>query len=122
MKFLDKAHQTFYEQAVTLEVAENDPYRKALFYVLGLNHDVREHIGDLYDFVHHIIREGGLRKGWQTSGSLQTCRLAFNLYNCFAGKDSLEALEYTPYYLFDCGRLAPYYWTAIGLRFPANEE
>lgn len=119
MTFLDKDHQRFYAQMVEIEHAEQDVYRQALFYTLGLTDETRSHIKDLYDFNQHLIVPGGLRRGWQTGGSHKVTRLAFNLYNGYAGHDGTPAAEFTPYEIFDSGFLS-FFVEAIKLRFPAS--
>ena len=56
MKFMDSEHQSFYISAVQRAGIENDSYRQALFYTLGLNADTREHMNDIYNFEdNHIL-------------------------------------------------------------------
>lgn len=119
MVFLDTDHKRFYAQMVEIENAEQDVFRLALFYTLGLTEETRTHIKDLYDFNRHLIMPGGLRRGWQTSGSRCVTKMAFNLYNGYAGHDGTMSAEFTPYDLFDTSFL-PFFVEALKLRFPAS--
>lgn len=119
MDFISPAHEKFYRDTITTEKAEADVNRRTLFYVLGLTAETRRHITDLYDFNHHLLKEEGLKKGWQTEVSVKACRLAFNLFNGCGGMDSRDALLYTPFFLFDC-KLASYFLEAVKIRFSNN--
>jgi len=116
--FLDDEHQAFYDGCIARANAQSDPYRKALFYTLGLFEETRRNINRLYDFGERGIRFEGLRAGWQTSGTLRAIRLAFNLYNGYTGEeDETEPLLFSPYDLFETTGLMPYFFEAIMLRF-----
>lgn len=95
--FLNKEHMHFCKEAIERASAQLDPYRKSMFYLLGLLPETRANINSLYDFDGGFILPEGLAEGWQTGASVQICRLAFNLYNGFT--DGREA-DYTPYNLF----------------------
>jgi len=123
MLFINEQHQVFYGACIEKSNAKNDPYRKALFYALGLTSETRNHIDSLYDFKERGINFDGLFQGWQTSTSVRATRLAFNLYNGFTGdvgdgrKDDM--LQYTPEELF-CDGLMMYFFEAVKLRYPEN--
>lgn len=122
MKFKDDEHKYFFETLVTKTNTWNDPYRKALFYTLGLTEQTRDHINTLYDFKKKCIKLDALQKPWQTGTSMKTTRLAFNLYNGFAGSEEVDSSErYTPYNLFDTG-LMPYMFEAIILLYPSYAD
>ena len=53
--------------------------------------------------------------GWQTSGTVKVCNLAFNLWNGFA-EEGRERFC-TPEELFCCG-YAPYFMEGTKLRYP----
>lgn len=119
--FLDSQHEAFYENNIVKTGSYNDPYRKALFYTLGLTEETRRNIKSLYDNESRCIEFSGLFAGWQTGTSKKVTRLAFNLYSGFLGETGEEETDstegYTPYYLFSCG-LMPYMFEAIKLRYP----
>lgn len=119
MKFIDDEHRAFFERQTAKAHVEDDPYRKALFYALGLTEETRRNINSLYDFKENCIDIDGMHKGWQTSTSMKVTRLAFNLYNGFTGTDetSESGNDYTPYSLFSCG-LMPYMFEAVKLLYP----
>ena len=114
LHFSSDAHKHFFFEQLN-KSGSADCYHQALFYVLGLNADTRQHINRLFDYKERSIRVEGLNEGWQTSGSQRLCRLAFNLWNGYA--EPGEECSSTPYNLFDCG-YAPYMLDAIRLRYP----
>ncbi|MDN8588109.1 DUF6075 family protein [Paenibacillus sp. 11B] len=118
MIFKDLAHEQFYEGNVIRAERQHDPYRSALFYLLGLTEDTRRHINDLYDFREDSIRLEGLNNGWQTGTTVRLSRLAFNLYSGYTGEHEEEAHSFSPYFLFDNG-LMPYFFEGIKLRYPS---
>lgn len=127
--FIDKAHEIFYRDQ--MKKVKDDVYHRALFYALGINEDIRQHIDDVYDFQEHLIIPDAVHRAWQTSGSLKATRIAFNLYaNCVpeGNTDAAETLNeaideantitaYTVEEIFDCP-YAPFFWQAIQLRYP----
>lgn len=121
MKFKNEQHKSFYMENIQKTNSERDPYRKALFYTLGLTEQTRVHINDIYDFHKKGIDWDGLSKPWQTSTSLRVTRLAFNLYNNFNGIIGDEVIDnpngYTPEDIF-CNELMTYFFEAIKLRYP----
>lgn len=120
LDFLNNAHMNFYDRMVTRTHSQRDPYRKALFYTLGLTADTRNNIDSLYDFKGNMISFEGLNgpnSGWQTSTSIRVTQLAFNLYNGYHGEEDSEAYQYTPSELF-CDGLMHYMFVAVQLRYP----
>lgn len=122
MKFINNSHKAFYEENIRKTNSQNDPYRKALFFTLGLTDETRKRINELYDFNEHGIDIEGLDKPWHTNTTMKVCRLAFNLYNGFNGQlDSNTSVDdpamYTPENLFCCD-LAPYFYEAVKIRYP----
>lgn len=120
MRYIETEHQAFYERMVEKTGSCNDPYRKALFYTLGLTDETRRHIEEIYDFQERGIDFDCLHKPWQTGGTLKVTRLAFNLYNGFSGtlgEEEIDAPElYTPYNLLDTGYRG-YFFEAVILRY-----
>ena len=115
-RFINTEHRDFFMNIVSRTQTQNDPYRAALFYVLGLTHETRRNIESLYDFERRGIKIDGLNAGWQTGTSTKITRLAFNLYNDFSGENEKDSQFYTPSELF-CHELAPYCLEAIKLRY-----
>lgn len=114
LKFRDEAHRSFFNESLERANAQADPYRKPLFYLLGLLPETRANIADLYDFKEAAIVPEGLQQGWQTGTSGQICRLAFNLYNGYT--DESGAAAYTPYHLFG-NSYQTYMLEAVKLRY-----
>lgn len=112
MVFKDEEHRSFYHDNLA-KCKRNDVFHRALIYAFGISIETRCGISDLFDFSMSHIKPSGLEKGWQTSGTLKICRLAFNLWNGWADKGALS----TPYELFTC-EFAPYFVEAIKLRHP----
>ena len=121
MIFKDDRHMEFYNDCVKKAKAHRDPYRKALFYTLGLTDETRRYISRLYDFKERGICFDGLFDGFQTSTSKKVTRMAFNLYNGFTGDVGGGCSEppdlYSPYNLYDTGLMA-YFFEAAKLRYP----
>lgn len=112
-------HEQFYEGNIRMTHSQNDPYRQAFFYILGLTPQTRQHIHDLYNYEEQAIRLEAIEQGWQTSTSVKMTRLAFNLYNGYTGDAETgrdHPRNYSPYQLFDTG-LMPYFFEAIKLRY-----
>ena len=84
MIFYDTQHETTYyawlKQAI---VSAYDVERRALFYVLALSHELRNHIHEVYDFNENSIHPSALTAAFQTSGSSALTKFAFTLYNDF---------------------------------------
>lgn len=123
MIFRDKQHEEIFNEIYN-RMRTHDCYYKPVAYLIALDTVCREHIEDIFDFEEHAINPDCLVKGWQTSTSLRTCRLAFNLYNgyCYDDEEEQEpSSNYTPDSLF-CTGYAPYYWQAIKLRYPEFTE
>ena len=98
--FISNAHEKFYYEKLK-EVRYQDECHKALCYCLGICNDTREHVRRIYDFKTGDIKTKCLREGWQTSGSVNVVRLAFNLYG--KGMPSVSDYEDTEEQIDECG-------------------
>lgn len=127
MIFRDKRHEQLFHEFDS-RMHSHDCYYKPVAYLLALDAVCREHATAIFNFEESCIKPECLNCDWQTSTSLKTCRLAFNLYNgyCYSGetytdtdgyKIDLPDKSYSPYYLFDT-EYAPFYWQAIKLHLP----
>ena len=76
MIFNGKEHETFYSK-----YASDDPYRNALFYLVGVSDSTRYNIKAIYNFQEKCIIPEALSSGWQTSSSRALTALAFDLYH-----------------------------------------
>jgi hypothetical protein len=129
MKFKDNEHEEFYNAMVARTNSQNDPYRQALFYALGVSDTLRSNVSYLYDFEERIIKPDGIHHGFQTHSTTRLTYLAFNLFNGGApsayslsmdGKHDeayTEAMYYTPAEIFCCG-FAPWMLEAVKVRYP----
>ena len=93
----------------------NDCYHRAFFYVMGIASETRANINQMFDFKNDCIEPDGMHGGWQTSGTVRVCRLAFNLWNGYTDMDSPQS--FTPEDLFCC-EFAPYFMEGIKVRYP----
>ena len=114
IKFESKEHENFFYTMLS-KAGRMDSYHQAFFYVMGISEETRMNIGRMFDFKNDCIVPEGMYGGWQTSGTVKVCHLAFNLWNGFTeeGKENL----FTPDELFCCG-YAPYFMEGIKLRYP----
>ena len=113
--FNGEAHERFFNQMMERCPRQDDPYCRALFYLLGVCDETRRRIDAMFDFEEMGIKSESLHPPWQTGGTSRLTRLAFNLWNGWR-EDGAEHLS-TPYELFDCG-FAPFFFQAIKLRYP----
>lgn len=114
IQFRNAAHRDFVLENLD-KCKVNDCYHRAFFYVMSISEETRMNIGKMFDFKRDCIIPEGMHGGWQTSGTVKVCHLAFNLWNGFTeeGRENL----YTPEELFCCG-YAPYFMEGIKLRYP----
>ena len=99
IQFRNAAHRDFVLENLD-KCKVNDCYHRAFFYVMGISEETRMNIGKMFDFKRDCIIPEGMHGGWQTSGTVKVCHLAFNLWNGFTeeGRENL----YTPEELFCC--------------------
>lgn len=79
MYFINKEHENFYNEKIG-QASIIDSYRKTLIYLLSSNKETRQNFNEIYNLQKDEINIESLSKPWQTGTSLNTCRLAFNLY------------------------------------------
>lgn len=114
IRFNGTAHRDFFLENMN-KCRVNDCYHRAFFYVMGIASETRANINQMFDFKNDCINPDGMHGGWQTSGTVRVCRLAFNLWNGYTDMDSPQS--FTPEDLFCC-EFAPYFYEAIKLRHP----
>lgn len=128
--FYDNRHKESYNE-ICGRMKCLDNYHCSLAYLLSLE-GVREHIADCFDFADDVIKVECLKSSWQTSTSLKTTHLAFNLWNgcCDDGEEytdndgykvPLPSSKYAVDEIFSSS-LAVYYWQAIMLRFGLTSD
>ena len=82
IQFRNAAHRDFVLENLD-KCKVNDCYHRAFFYVMGISEETRMNIGKMFDFKRDCIIPEGMHGGWQTSGTVKVCHLAFNLWNGF---------------------------------------
>ena len=127
MVFVDDDHERFFKNNID-KGYENDPYRQALFYCLGIDLTTREHVDRIYDFNENSIILECINESWQTTGSLAVTRLAFNLYNngtptvALYDEDQEQQLAECRHYsvenIFSVIAYTDYFIQAIQIRYP----
>lgn len=123
--FADEEHRKLFVK-ICGKFKQIDPYHLAVAYLLSVDRVIRPHINKVFDFDEDVIKPESLRESWQTSTSLKTSRLLFNLWNGYDSEGEPISEEktspyYTPEHIFSCS-YAPYYWQAIKLRYPEYIE
>lgn len=128
IKFWNKEHENHYYE-VLAKMRKSDVYRKSAAYLLTLDSDCYKHIDSLYDFEQNAIKPfGSLDFGWQTSTSIRTTRLIFNLWNGTCNDFDIECEKVDDserYYSVEeifTSSLGFWYFEAIKLRFPHLED
>ncbi len=114
IRFRNAAHRDFFLESM-MKCKVNDCYHRAFFYVMGIAEETRKNINSMFDFKTDCIEPEGMHAGWQTSGTVKVCHLAFNLWNGYA-EEGREKL-FTPEELFCC-EFAPYFMEGIKVRYP----
>ena len=119
MLFYNDNHEKFFNEKKESLQMLNDPYRQSLVYLLSMLDSTRFYFNQIYNEITGDINPNVLTESWQTSGTITTIRLAFNLYNGFTGEESKVDVvnNYTVENIFCTSELAPYFWEAIKIRF-----
>jgi len=95
-----------------------DVYHRALIYLLTLDEACCDHISEIYDFENQQIIPEALTKPWNTSVSIKTMRLAFNLFTGHTNwSDDKSPDLFSPAELF-CSEYMKYYIEAVKMRYP----
>lgn len=114
IQFRSAEHRDFFLENMN-KCRVNDSYHRAFFYVMGIASETRANINQMFDFKNDCIEPDGMHGGWQTSGTVKVCRLAFNLWNGYTDMNSPQS--FTPEDLFCC-EFAPYFMEGIKVRYP----
>ena len=114
IRFTSAEHRDFFLRMMS-EARKNDCYHQSFFYVMGIAPETRANIRQMFDFKQDCIDPDGMHGGWQTSGTVRVCRLAFNLWNGYTDPDHSNA--YSPEDLFCC-EFAPYFMEGVKIRYP----
>ena len=76
IRFRNTAHRDFFLENM-MKCRVNDCYHRAFFYVMGIAEETRNNINTMFDFKTDCIVPEGMHSGWQTSGTVKVCHLAF---------------------------------------------
>ncbi len=93
MYFIDDEHKKMYQKKLG-QVKKEDTYIKSLIYLLCSNKETRLHFESIYDIKRNEINMQSLKEPWQTNTSINTCRLAFNLFGGVASDEIEEGASY----------------------------
>ena len=93
IRFASPEHRDFFLNMMN-EARRNDCYHRAFFYVMGIAPETRANIRQMFDFKQDCIDPEGMHGGWQTSGTVRVCRLAFNFWNGYTDPEYSNA--YSP--------------------------
>ena len=117
--FLDNNHEEFYKKKLK-ELKYKDSYSKSLIYLISMCEETRKHFETIYNMEKNEININCLNEAWQTSYSLCTCRLAFNLFNGLASDNPEIEMANSKYNVSSifCNKNSRYYFEAIKIRFP----
>ena len=134
MLFRNDEHKEFYEHQLDVwemhSKKKPDCYARALIYTLGICEDTRLHFESVCNVKRREIVPEAIHAGWQTSGSMQVTRLAFQLFTDnvptamrygdsgeLEVKDIFECKRYSVSDIF-CSEFALFFVEAIKLRYP----
>ena len=108
LRFASPEHRDFFLDMMG-EARRNDCYHRAFFYVMGIAPETRANIRQMFDFKQDCIDPEGMHGGWQTSGTVRVCRLAFNLWNGYTDRSTATP---TPRRICFAAGLRPTLWRA----------
>ena len=74
--FASREHRDFYHDMMA-QSRRQDCYHQAFFYVMGIAPETRVNIRQMFNFQQDCIEPEGMHGGWQTSGTVRVCQLAF---------------------------------------------
>lgn len=94
LRFKNSRHESDYNEFVKRSKCGGDVYYNALFYLLSLDETLSRNINCIYDFKQKQILFSGLGRGFQTSGSINTARLAINLFTNVTPASGIVKFEY----------------------------
>lgn len=93
MYFVNKEHEDFYNDKIG-QVKKKNIYIDSLIYLLSSNEETRNNFEDIYNIKNDTINIYSLKAPWQTGTSINTCRLAFNLFGEMASDNLEEGASY----------------------------
>lgn len=90
IRFASEEHRDFFLSMMS-KSRRNDSYHCSFFYVMGIAPETRANIQQMFNFKEDCIEPDGMHGGWQTSGTVRVCRLAFNLWNGYTEPEQSNA-------------------------------
>lgn len=84
--FKDAEHESFFDR-MQETTGKTDSAHRALFYMLGVNKETRDHYPRIYDEKKKTIRRSCLEEEWQNDASREICLVAMSL---FKGKTEID--------------------------------
>ncbi len=110
MYFINKEHEDFYNKKIG-QVKRKDIYIDSLIYLLSSNKETRKNFEEIYSIKNNTINIYSLKAPWQTGTSINTCRLAFNLF----GEITSDNMEKETSYLYTVSSIFKYIDINIGI-------
>ncbi len=115
IRFASAEHSDFFLRMMS-EARKNDCYQQSFFFMSwGLPRKHGPTSARCLISKQDCIKPEGMHGGWQTSGTVRVCRLAFNLWNGYTEPEHSNA--YSPEDLFCC-EFAPYFMEGMKIRYP----
>lgn len=118
MNFRDLSHKERYLNLLS-KMRTNDAYHRSAAYLMALADLPADAV---FDFRLSHIRHEAILDGWQTSSTLKTTRLLFNLWNATSCDFAADNPEKTASYyavdeIFSNYEYAPWFMEAVRIRF-----
>lgn len=123
MNFSSQAHDERY-LSILSRMRSSDVYHRSAAYLLALADLPADAI---FNFCLSHIKYKAILEGWQTSSTLKTTRLLFNLWNGISYDIAAENPEETASYyvvdeIFSNYEYAPWFMEAVKIRFELDDD
>ena len=115
--FNHDTHRRFYYRALKQSGMRKNPAARALFYILGISKETRNHIDELFDWKRRRIFPDGICADWQTSNSLCHTLAALHFWE---GNTGDSRAYWLTEYVLQTSSFAPFYAQAMKLRYPGT--
>lgn len=123
MNFMNRSHKECYLTLLS-RMRTNDAYHRSAAYLMAL---ANLPANAVFNFRLSHIKHEAIFEGWQTSSTLKTTRLLFNLWNGTSCDVAAERPEETCYYytvdeIFSNYEYAPWFMEAVKIRFELDDD
>lgn len=123
MKFRDIFHKKRFLHILS-KMRYNDAYHRSAAYLIALADLPADRV---FDFRFSHIKHEAILEGWQTSSTLKTTRLLYNLWNGTNYDMASEKPEETSQYysvdeIFSNYEYAPWFMEAVRIRFEWDDD